>query len=142
MKKIKIVIICIFIVIFFASCTEDTLTFSLENITKIELRGINTVTITDQEKIQALIQPFNDNEFIKYKSSEDDNGFNIYWLLFYQDDKIITELIAKSDMIKYSGSFYHIKDGEINAEYFAELLDEPYNKVYDDDELWEVDNYE
>ena len=107
------------------SCASNTLTFQLENITKIELRdgnNGNTVSITDKDRIQTLIQPFNENEFIKNKSSKDSAGWK-YWIKFYQDDKIIIEINnVSSNMIDYNGYFYDIKDGTINTDFYDELL--------------------
>jgi len=127
MKKIKLIIICIISIILLASCTEseNILTFNLENITKIELRDGttgNSFIITDQDKIQTLIQPFNDNEFIKYKSSKGYGGWK-YGLIFYENDNIVAKISSVvSDTINYEGYFYNIKNGEINTDYYDKLF--------------------
>ena len=112
-------------VIFGAEIIDTTKTFSIENITKIELTDGNNgsiVDIIDQDQIQSLIQPFNNNEFRRGESSTNYTGWR-YRLNFYQGNAITTQIIVNStERIDFEGRFYDIKDGSIDVEQYKELL--------------------
>lgn len=102
-------------------------TFNLKNITKIELAdgsNGNSVDIIEQDQIQALIQQFNDNVFKKSESSKNHSGWS-YRLRFFQDDKVKTEVVVMgSGRIDFEGSFYDIKSGTLDVNYYKELFSE------------------
>ena len=120
-----LVLVMVLFMIFGAEIIDTTKTFSIENITKIELtdgNNGNTVDIIDQDQIQFLIQPFNNNEFRRGKSSTNYTGWR-YRLNFYQGNKITTQIIVNStEQIDFEGRFYDIKNGSIDIEHYKELL--------------------
>jgi len=104
-----------------------TKSFNLENITRIELTDGatgNIVEIIEQDTIQHLIQPFNDNEFKKGESAKNQAGWS-YRLSFYQEDKLTTTIVVHGQdgsRISVNDSFYDMNDGVINADIYKNLL--------------------
>ena len=122
-NRTAVIVLLVFAMLILSSC--GTKTFELENITKIELRsGSNGefTEITDSEQIQTVLQSFVSEEFEKDKSSDDNTGWS-YRLKFYQDDKMVTDIVVMNESrIDFDGYFYDTKEGTINISYFEELL--------------------
>jgi len=120
-----LVLVIVLFLVFGAEILNTTKTFTISNITKIELtdgNNGNTVEITDQNQIQSLVRPFNDNEFKRGKSSANYSGWS-YRLSFYQGNTMTTQIIVNStERIDFEGRFYDIKDGSIDVEHYKELL--------------------
>lgn len=98
MKKIKIAGACMILLTIILLTACGTKTFKLENITKVDVingSNGNAAEITDKTQIQALIQPFADNEFIKGESSANQSGWS-YRLKFYQGDNVKTDIVVMS----------------------------------------------
>jgi len=117
--------ICLLLIMTMALTACDEKTFNLANITRIELTNGtngNSVSIIEQDQIQALIQPFNNNDFTKSESSKNSTGWS-YRLKFFQDDKMTVEIVVMtSGQIDFDGSFYNAKEGTLSIDYYEELL--------------------
>ena len=118
--------VCLVMLLTSLSACGGTQTFSLEDITRVELQSGTTgdfVEITEQGQIQNVIQAFNENEFQKGESSKNRTGWS-YRLRFYQENKMTTEIVVMgSGRIDFNDRFYDAAAGVINIEYYEELLD-------------------
>ena len=106
---------------------SNTKTFNFADITKIEITdgsNGNFAIITDQEQIQILIRPYNENEFRRGRSATNNTGRS-YRISFYQDNMMGTGIDVNSNKrIAFEGYFYDTKDGAIDIDYYKVLINE------------------